>query len=91
MSESRYQTLERVQSALTDAGIEDEVIDLVTEAYQAKNPSAFADTSSLSDAEFRKKVVEFTRRHLRRFPRTQSALALSLAALAKGDTTSYIK
>lgn len=90
-TEARYKTLERVKGALNDAGLDESVVSTVVSAYEAANPSAFSDESSLSDAEFRRKTVEFTRRHLRRFPRTQSALALSLRALAKGETTSYIK
>lgn len=90
-SVAKYKQRAQVASALQSAGVEASVIDAVLEGYDAKNPSAFTDESTLSDAEFRKKTVEFTRRHLRRFPKTQSALALSLRALAKGETTSYIK
>lgn len=90
-TEARYKTLDRVVSALEDAGLDEATVATVKEAYEAKNPSAFRDEASISDAEFRKRTVEFTRRHLRRFPRTQSALALSLRALAKGETTTYIK
>jgi hypothetical protein len=91
MSEPRYKTLEKIKSTLTEAGVDESTVADVVSAYQAKNPSAFVDSSTLSDAEFRKKAVEFTRRHLRRFPRTQSALALSLAGLAKGETTKYVR
>lgn len=90
MSEPRYKTLERVVDALADAGLSDEVIENVRASYVAANPSAFTDEASISDSEFRKRTVEMVRRHLRRFPKTQSALALSLRGLAKGESTKYV-
>lgn len=90
-STAKYKQRAQIVSTLSTAGLDEATVADILDAYDAKNPSAFTDVSTLSDAEFRKKTVEFTRRHLRRFPKTQSALALSLRALAKGETTSYVK
>lgn len=87
----KYKQRAALVAALSSAGIDGSSAADVLDAYDTANPSAFTDVSTLSDAEFRKKTVEFTRRHLRRFPKTQSALALSLRGLAKGETTSYVK
>jgi hypothetical protein len=44
-----------------------------------------------ADSWYLEKSIEFTRKHLRRYPKTQCALALSLKALYEGNASSYIR
>lgn len=64
-------------------------------AFESARPGDFVLSDDVSDESddslFLDKSIEFTRRHLRRYPKTQCALALSLKALYEGNTTSYIR
>lgn len=89
-SKAKYIERAEVIEALEASGVSDATFDALVASYDASNPSAFTNESGLSDEKLAQKALEFTRRHLRRFPNTNSALALSLKALYTGESTSYI-
>jgi hypothetical protein len=59
------------------------------EAHLAARPGDFVKNHDLSDDEIADKVEAFTRKHLKRFPKTDCALALSIKSLYEGNSTSY--
>lgn len=57
--------------------------------HLAARPGDFTADSSLEPDFLSEKTLQFLRKHLLRFPKTDCALALSLKALYEGSGTSY--
>lgn len=59
--------------------------------HLAARPGDFTADDDLDPEFLASKTEEFLRKHLKRFPKTDCALALSLKALYEGSGSSYVR
>lgn len=82
-----------VEEALApfDADVIDGATATLKDRLAGLYPAKFDRADDLNDSYIAEKTEEFVKAHLKRYPRNQGALTLSLKALLQGETDSYIR